>query len=184
MRAVSLLGRLILVIAVGAFLGCASTPEKTVEKLPDWFLSPPTDPDYLFAAATSTSKNMQLAINKAKTQAQTSLAQQLEVRLGNLTKQFQEEVGTGEDSELLEQFTSATKVVTKQTLNGARTDQQELIPEKGIYRAYVLMSLPIGAANQLLMDKVKANDKLYTRFRATKAFDELNKELEAFEKDQ
>ena len=171
-------------LVLGLLSGCASTPKKAVENIPDWYLNPPSDPSYLFAAATATSKSMQLAVDKAKTQAQTALAQQLETRLGNLTKRFQEETGVGEDSELLQQFTSATKVVTKQTLIGARIDKKQLTPEKGIYRAYVLMSLPIGRANQLLMDKIKANQNLYTRFRATQAFEELNKELEEYERQQ
>ena len=156
--------------------------EEALKNIPEWFLSPPADASYLFAAATATSRDMQMAIQKAKTTAQSDLAQQLETKLGNLTKQFQEETGLGGDSELLTQFTSATKVVTNQTLNGTRMDQRQLIPEKGIYRAYVLMSLPIGVANQQLMEKIKANQNLYTRFRATKAFEELDSELEGMEK--
>jgi len=84
-----------------------------------------------------------------------------------------------EDSEILQQFSSATKAVTDQTLTGARTDEKKIAPERGIYRAYVLMSLPIGAANQQLMDKIQENKSLYTRFRSTQAFEELNRELEA-----
>jgi hypothetical protein len=127
---------------------------------------------------------MQLALQKARATAMTSLAQQLETKLGNLTKQFQEEVGSGEDSELLQQFTSATKAVTSQTLNGARADEQKLKEESGMYRAYMLMSLPIGAANQQLMTKLKANQNLYTRFQATKAFEDLDEELKAYEAEQ
>ena len=114
---------------------------------PEWFISPPSDPDYLYSAATMTSRDMQMAVEKAQTQARTFLAQQMEAKVSILTKQFQEEVGLGEDSELLQQFTSATKSVTQQTLSGSRTDRKELLEEKGIYRAYVLMSLPIGTAN-------------------------------------
>ena len=124
---------------------------------------------------------MQLALQKARTTAQTELAQQLGTRLANLTKQFQEEVGLEADSELLTQFSSTTKAVTNETLTGAAVDQQKLVAEKRIYRAYVLMSLPLGGANQLLMDKIAANQNLYTRFRATQAFDALNAELEALE---
>ena len=127
-----------------------------------------------------TSRDMQVCLKKAKAEAQMDLAQQMETKLSNLTKQFQEEVGVDEDSELLQQFSSATKVVTDQTLNGARLDKQEILPERGIYRAYVLMSLPIGPANQLLMDKLKSNQALYTRFRATQAFEDLDKELKAY----
>ena len=157
-----------------------SPSRDVLKKTPDWFLEPPAAADHLYAVATMTSRDMQVCLQKAKSAAQMDLAQQMETKLANLTKQFQEEVGVDEDSELLQQFSSATKVVTDQTLNGARLDRQEILPERGIYRAYVLMSLPIGAANQLLLDKLKANQSLYTRFRATQAFDDLNKELEAY----
>ena len=193
MRAATVAGHLAALLALGIFLGCGGgqttdltpTPtEKTLKAIPDWYLDTPTDPDHLFATGSMTSRDMQMAIQKAQTVARTNLAQQLEARLGNLTKQFQEEVGAGEDSELLQQFTSATKIVTDQTLVGARTDQKKLVPEKDVYRAYVLMSLPIGQANQMLMDKIKANQNLYTRFRSTQAFEDLDKELEAYRQQQ
>ena len=53
--------------------------------------------------------------------------------------------------------------------------------EEGSIRTFVLMSLPIGAANQALMAKLKANEHLYTRFRATQAFEELDAEIKAYE---
>ena len=160
----------------------APSPTKEIIKAsPDWFLKPPTDAKHLFATASATSRDMQLALQKARTTAQTDLAQQLGTRLANLTKQFQEEAGQGEDSEWLSQFSSATKAVTNETLVGATVDRQKLIAEKSIYRAYVLLSLPIGGANQLLINKIKANENLYTRFRATEAFDALDRELETLE---
>jgi hypothetical protein len=154
----------------------APPPDEVVA--PDWFLSPPSDPNYIYAAATQTSRDQQLAIKKAETEARTDLAQQMESKVSNLTKQFQEEVGLGEDSELLQQFTSATKTVTQQTLSGSKREQTKLLKESNIYRAYVLMSLPIGVANQQLMEKIKANQNLYTRFRSTKAFEDLDSEIE------
>ena len=35
-------------------------------QLPEWFSTPPEDPNYLYATATATSKDMQMAINSAK----------------------------------------------------------------------------------------------------------------------
>lgn len=153
--------------------------QEVVKQIPEWLLKPPADQDHLYAAASATSRDLQVALQKARINAQTDLAQQLNNRLANLTKQFQEETGMAEDSALLSQFSSATKAVTQQTLEGARVDQQQVLPEKEVYRAYVLMSLPLGQANQLLMSKLKANQELYTRFRATQAFDELDKELKS-----
>ena len=153
--------------------------QEVVKQIPEWLLKPPADQDHLYAAASATSRDLQVALQKARINAQADLAQQLNNRLANLTKQFQEETGMAEDSALLSQFSSATKAVTQQTLEGARVDQQQVLPEKEVYRAYVLMSLPLGQANQLLMSKLKANQELYTRFRATQAFDELDKELKS-----
>ena len=37
--------------------------------VPEWFQNPPEDPSIMFSIATSTSKDMQMSINKAKQQA-------------------------------------------------------------------------------------------------------------------
>ena len=103
----------------------------------------------------------------------------MEVKMNNLTQNFGEEVGEGDDSELLQTFTSVTKSVASQTLNGSRVVESKVLVESGIYRAYVLMSLPIGEANRQLMQEIRENKNLYTRFRATQAFEELDKELKA-----
>ena len=150
----------------------------TIESAPKWFLNPPSDEDSLFAAATATSRDLQVAINKAQTQARTDLAQQMAVRMANLTKQFQEETGLGEESEFLTQFSSATKAVTEETLVGVRTSKRKVTPDSGLYRAYVLMSLPIGKANMLLSERLRANEALHTRLRSTQAFRDLESELD------
>lgn len=152
--------------------------QKTIESIPDWFLNKPQDPSYLFATATMTSRDLQMAIQKAKVEAQRDIGEQLGTQLGALTKQFREEIGSQGDSELIESSTQVVKLVTKQTLVGARIDKKEIQNENGIYRAYVLMSLPMGAANQALMDQIKANERLYTEFRASKTFQELDEELQ------
>jgi hypothetical protein len=158
--------------------------KQTLKAIPDWFLKPPQHAARLFAVASGTSSDLQVALQKAKTTAQLDLGQQLSNRMTNLTRQFQEETGLREDSELLSLFSSATQSVTNETLIGTRLEQQQLIPEKGIYRAYILMSLPLDQANQRLNDKLKTHQNLYTRFRASEAFETLNGELAKFEADQ
>lgn len=142
----------------------------------------PEDPNYLFAAATATSRDLQLAVNKAKTEARRDVASQMEVRIQGLTKKFDEEVGLGEDAELLASYKQATKEVISQTLNGARAREQSTSKEGTVWRACVLMELPIGAANAALASKIKANKAMYTRFRASQAFEELEEEVEKYEK--
>jgi len=180
MSTVSSLGRLALGLTLIAIVGCSSAPKK-----PAWFLSPPDDPAFYVASSSGESMREQMAIQKAKTLAQTDISQQIENRLGNLTKMFQEEVGTGENSELLESFSSATKTVTKNTLRGVKTKEVFTLQKKnGSYTAYVLMLLPKADVAQQMMQDVKSKEILYNRFRASQAHADLEKELEAFDKAQ
>ena len=99
-----------------------------------------------------------------------------------MTKQFTEEVGLGEDAEFLSQTSVVSKSVTSKVLNGSRARQVETIKEDGvIYRAYVLMELPIGPANSALLDAVKKQQNLYTRFRSSQGFQELEEEVEKYD---
>ena len=161
--------------------GCAGTKGGSDSPCPEWFTMLPEDPNYLFSAATATSRDLQLAVNKAKTEARRDLASQMELRIQGMTKKFDEEVGLAEDAELLASFTQVTKEIISQTLNGTRAREQDTQKEGTGWRACVLMELPIGTANAALVDKIKANKAMYTRFRASQAFDELENEVEKYE---
>jgi hypothetical protein len=129
--------------------------KQTIRDLPGWYLKPPTDRDYLFGAATAVSRDVQVAINKAQADGRNALAQQLEVKYGALNKRFTEEVGR-EGSQLLDQYTQAYKAVVSQTLYGTRAKQQALRTEGDVYRATVLMELPVGEASKKLPAAVAA----------------------------
>ena len=49
------------------------------------------------------------------------------------------------------------------------------VKEGIIYWAYVLMEMLIGAANVALLDAVKKQENLYTRFRASQGFHETGR---------
>ena len=173
-----------LVVACGAPKTYDLAPRSardTIEDAPDWMLEVPYDEQHLSAAATATSRDMQVAFDKARSAAQVDIGQQLGARLTNLTKQFQEETGMAFDSQLLTQFSSATKAITDETLIGTRIVERVVVPEGNVYRAYVLMQLPIGRANELLMQKIRGDRALHTRFRATEAYAELDDELRRYE---
>lgn len=170
------------IFMVGCGGGAPDTAEeKQLSTLPDWYVNVPQDPNYLFSAATSTSRDMQLAVDKAKQQARLDVASQLDVKIKGLTKKFDEEVGLNEDTELLASFTQVSKSVVSTTLQGSRVNKQEIITEGSLFRAYVLMELPWGDARAEMLKNIKNNQNLYTRFRASQAFNELDKEVEEYE---
>jgi len=176
----------VLVAVLGlAFLSCSGSKVLTDTKLgdvPDWFKNIPEDPDFLFSAKTATSKDLQLALDKATQAARADIAQQAEVKISGIQKSFQEEVGAGDESELLQQFTQASKSVFSTQLVGSKTKEQKLVKDGQGYRAYVLVEYPVGAAAQALMQQLSKKKNLYTRFRASQTFEELNKEVEKYEK--
>jgi hypothetical protein len=172
-------------------LGCSRAPKpspdllppanrETVRNLPGWFLRPPRDDNYLFGAATAVSRDVQVAINKAQADARSAIAQEVEVKYGALNKRFVEEVGR-EGAQLLDQYTQVYKAVVSTSLYGSRPRQQELRTENSLYRATVLMELPVGEMSKKLLEQLRAQEQLYTRFRSGEAFKELDAEVQKYE---
>ena len=158
-----------------------ATAETTASGPPDWFLNLPDNPKYIYAVGTHRSKSMEMALSDAKHSAQTEMTSQLEVKISAMFKRFREEVGMGEDAELRATATAASKGVTSSALKGARVAKQDIDQEKGdeydLYRAYVLMELPIKAMHSALVGEVKQDTDMYTRFRASEGFKELESEV-------
>ena len=177
------LSLVLLAIAVLS-LGCGRKTASTGNSLglPEWFQAVPEDPGYIFAVATSTSRDLGMSVNKAKQQARVDIAQQMETKVKSMIKQFNEEVGLGEEAEFLSQTTEVSKSVTSKVLNGSKAKKVETVKEgEIIYRSYVLMEMPIGPANAALMEAIKKQQNMYTRFRASQGFQELEGEIDKYD---
>ena len=155
----------------------------TVPKIdaPGWYTDPDRDDDRLIGVATATSRDLQTAIDKAKQDGRVEIARQLDLRVAGLSKRFVQETGLDEDAELLGMFTQVSKTVVSDSLSGTRLSKQKLDREGGTYRAYVEMEMPIGEANAKFLEKIRAQDRLHTRLRASEAFEELDREVQAYE---
>ena len=178
---VSLLAGLAVIVLIGCS-GSRGTQTANTGDIPDWFTNVPQDPNFLYAANTQASQDLQLAIDKAVTGARSEIGRQLEVKLEGLQKKFSEETGTGNDAQLLQMFTQAEKTVVSTTLNGSRVKYQKQLKDGELWRSYVLVEYPIGAANSALMQQIKNNDQMYTRFRASESFKELQDEVDKYDK--
>ena len=154
---------------------------ETLRNTPNWFNRPPRDDNFLIAPATAVSQDLQIAVDKAQAEGRNALAQQMEVKYGSLTKRFAEETGRMGDAQLLDQYTQVYKATVSQVLYGSRARQQVVRTEGPVYRVYVLMELPTGEMSRKLMEQMRANEQMYTRFRATEAFKELDAELQRYE---
>jgi hypothetical protein len=150
--------------------------------MPGWYKDPPNGNDkWLYAPATATSLDVQIAMNKAQAEGRAQLASQLEVKYGALTRRFAEETGLGSGAQLLSEYEQTYKAVVSQVLIGTRPKEQKYGVENGTYRAWVLMELPVGEASKKLLEQLRTQEQLYTRIQATKAYKELNDEVDKYE---
>lgn len=189
------MGILLVVLLLGSVALCVGCGKKKVTPVvvvepenpiaPDWYLNLPTDPNNFYSVAEAVSNSLQFAADRAKDLARVELANQFQVKITGLFKQFREEIGAPEEAELLQLAMAVSKSVVSEAINGSKLVKQE-VREKGngkkLYQAFVLLEMGIGEANTTLVSKVKANNRLYTQFRASKGFQELEKEVEEYEK--
>ncbi len=172
-------------LAAILLVGCGRSTEplqKTdMGDVPDWYLNQPSDPNYLHAVNTSTSKDMQTAVDKATQAARVEVGRQVELKINALQKRFTEETGIGDDAQLLDQFTQASKTVVSTSLSGSKEKQKKIIKDGNNWRAYVLVEYPLGAAQEALREQIKKNEQLYTRFRASQTYKELDDEVQKYD---
>lgn len=175
-------GSLALAVCIG-LAGCKSAPKTDSDKNTFGYMQEEvgkiTEKGGMAAVGIGESRNTQLAITKAKVEARKNLAQLVQVKIENLEKAFVEEVGEASGSEMNELFSSATKQITAQELQGTAPKMQKYETDDGITTAYVLMILDPEIIHESLKNSNKP--KLYERYRASKAFDELDKEIKEYE---
>lgn len=180
---------IVMAIAVVLVASCGGPPKSVEEKqvedqikgAPDWYWNPPEAEDHLYAAATAVSKDLQISVNKAETEGRSKLASIIEAKLELLVRSFAEEVGLAEDADFRAQYTQTIKSITSIVIKGSRIKEQMVMPDGSTFRAYVLMDQMLGDAYLAFYKSIKANDNLYTRFRAAEAFKEHEKEMEKYE---
>ncbi len=178
----SVLGMFALAACIG-FTGCKSTPpvssDKSMFDVLQEKVGDISEKGGMAAVGVGESRKSDVALAKAKLNARKNLAQLVQVKIENLEKAFVEEVGDADTSEMNELFSSATKQITSQTLQGTVPKIQKYDSNDGVVTAYVLMVL-----NPDIIDASLKNSNakhLYERFRASKAFEELDKEIKEFE---
>jgi len=156
--------------------------DQALSQIPDWYMNPPTDANFMYGTGTNDSRDLQMAKDGAEHAARVSIANATEAKVSALFKSFMEQTGAAEDEELLRMNTNVSKSVANEVIAGTRVSKQAVMNENGRFRVYVLLEMPLGEAGYRLRDRLRAQQNAYTRFRASQGFQELEQEVAAFEK--
>ncbi len=139
------------------------------------------------AVGQGISRRKDIAKKKAVTDAQGQMAEIFSTKVQKMKKMFVEEMGGADDSEVNEAFTDVTKTLSSTVLRGAITKKVKYMRDKETkqFTAGVVVAIEPNKVNMSIFDEMKNNKpKLYERFRASKAYDELKSEMENYEKNQ
>ena len=164
----------------------AANPQTPMD-VPNWFMmTPEPDDEYaVYATGEATSRKMNIAMQKATQQARANLGQSINAKVQSLIESMVEEAGMGDNVQITEFYSEASKSVSNETLSGAIVIKKyPYQTSSGGYRVYVLMGLKKApfdnAASQAIVSKVKENQEeaMYATFKKTQAFNRLNEELD------
>jgi len=174
-------------------LGCSSsenTQDQTAmeSEMPSWYLNPPSsDNEYMYAIGEATSSRRRVARTQAMNNGDAALAQKIQSEVSTMQKNFVEETTSGEQSNYREVFTDVSKSVAEQTLSGVEVNKSHFDrTQNGTkYDVILLVRMPVGEAanalDQALQNTMSKDEELYTKFKASKAFEDMKQSIEDME---
>ena len=157
--------------------------DKNLKAMPEWYAKTPLDNNILFASATETSRNMQMSMEKASVKARAELALTVGGRVSTMMKAYAEEAGVSNDPEVNQIVSSVTsQEAINVNLSGVQRADAQINREGDSYRAYVLIRYPLGELNKIAVEQVRQSTVLNAKFRASKAFEDLERKVEEAKK--
>jgi len=172
---------------------CSSTPEApTVEEtsvgvIPSWILNPQVEDGIAVSECVLFSGNVSIDKQQALANARTSLAQRIETRVSAMDKSYRDKVEVASGVESGSTFSSVSKQITQQTLVGTTPLKMDVVKIAGKDNLCVLMAIGQQSTKAIfdeLIGKAErpmtANEKdvLYAEFKAQRAEDQLDAELQ------
>jgi hypothetical protein len=146
---------------------------------PSWYTSQ-NDSTALYAVASEYSKDLQMAVDKSMMSAKREIAAKFSSYVDSMMKDYASELGN--DNTVVRELDRTTKlVIAKVNLIGIHRENFVVIHEKDGYRAFVKVKYPIDESNRLLLSEIKKNRQLNAKLQASKAFRELEEEVNKIE---
>lgn len=154
--------------------------EVNISNAPEWFLRDESGPDAIYVTATEGSVDMQLSIDMAMLSAKRLLTNSLGEVISSRMTEFASQTTSGDDLILNKEIERVTKsMIAEVMLNGYTRDRIQVIPNGKEYQTYVRLRYPTDELKKVLAKEIKKNNIMAAKVRKTKAFEELEKEIEA-----
>ena len=155
--------------------------QTAVSVVPDWFKKMPEHDRNIYSAGTATAPDIQLAIDVATLNAKTVLADRINGKLDSMTKSFVAKIGQSDvEASVLTEIETVTKnVIASVDVAGYSQVKLDVLPAGTQYRAFVLLEYSDIEATKIMMNRLRKDRMIYSRIRSTKAWEELEREVQS-----
>ncbi|MDI9529917.1 MAG: hypothetical protein QM233_08315 [Candidatus Cloacimonadota bacterium] len=147
---------------------------------PDWYLSQ-NEPDYVCTYGFATTVNQRMSVESARQNALDEAARYVQVKVDAMLKDFLQEAGEV-DPQVLSLTETASKSVASEKFSGVlpgKLDTKEVqVDGERRYTSYIQMKIPLKQVNKKVHDFVRNEEAMYSEFKATQAFKELERSIE------
>lgn len=161
----------------------AAQPQNMLGNLPTWALNPYVEGAESAVGMVKVGRSGTAnARNKALARARVELANQMEVKVQAMTKDYLNVVGEGENEIVESAFSQVSKQISRQTLSGSRQVDMFMTNDKELY---VLVAVPKDIVKKAVkegmnnsIDQLKSEEKLYQEFKSDQAQKQLDSVME------
>jgi len=165
----------------------SSIESTSVGDIPTWVLNPEVEEGIAVSECVLFSGNMSIDKQQAVANARTSLAQRIETRVSAMDKSYRDKIEVASGVESGSTFSSVSKQVTQQTLVGTSPIKTDITKIAGKDNLCVLVAIGQQSTKDIfdtLINEAQRpmtatqKDVLYAEFKAQRAEEQLDKELE------
>ncbi len=144
---------------------------------PDWWQTQP-NPEFICTYGMSTKVSENMSRDAAYSDAMLQAAQYVEAAVQGMVKNYEEEAGV-KDPQVLALTSKVVKVVSNTKFTKAQVTKQEtIITEDNRYKTFIQVSIPKNTIDKELVNNIRNEEALYNQFKASQAFEELDKQVE------
>jgi hypothetical protein len=149
---------------------------------PEWMKNPKDTPDAIYGTGFAKLRNQALTMDAADGRARRQIVKAIKTKIDARYKDFMQESGFDGDAQSLQFIESISRHISSETLHGCKIIQREFCPDGTIYSLAILPINEVEKIKDITKSKTKefvVNKKaLYNEFKAKKAFDSFQKELD------
>ena len=158
--------------------------EATTSIIPDWYKKMPEKKGSIFTVGAAVAPDLQFAVDIATMNAKVVLADRINGKLKAMTKSWMAKLGqTDVDASVMTEIEKVAKnVIANVDVSGYNPVELKVFPAGTQYRAFVLLEYSDKEAAKIIMNRLRKDRMVYSRLRSTKAWKELENEVETQEK--